>query len=407
MSYVCTHVQDDSSYTPYVNAMFTTLSGAGWELYDEVSATDKVYRSKGENNSYCYGYMEASLESTYYLQLRVFQDWDNSSHVGIAGACNTTSSRVIIYYYKPVLMYCNKDYLAIWSSQDSMTDACISVAGIMSEVFDTTLTIITSDVSSGSSVTIPVVSSSGFLKGARYKIIGINHEGREIVTISSVLDSTNLIVESLVTSYSGGSYIGKEPCPLVNLCTISNSTLYFATGYNSYSVNGTDNQTSFYSKYESSYMLSTSMLDPDPSYNLYGLAPRQFYEYSGYSCVGWFNNMFNSPVSPSTCTAYDDIYMNGDLYTRGAQPVLTVTSGTSNTITLANVSWSTDELQNKIVIISVGNSAGHTRKIISNTSDTLTVGVDFDIAVNSDDIIMVCDEVYRPLSTGFCFKEII
>jgi hypothetical protein len=147
------------------------------------------------------------------------------------------------------------------------------------------------------------------------------------------------------------------------------------------------------------------MLDTDPTYSLYGLAPIQFFEYNLYSYVGYIDYIFYTPT-PGTMVAYDGVYMNGDLYTLRASPVYTVVSGTTNTVTLSSVSFDTDEFQNKIIVIAVGNSAGHTRKIVSNTSDTITVGTDFYFTVHQDESVIICDEVYRPFGYN-CIKEII
>jgi hypothetical protein len=410
MAYVCKYVQDDASYTPYVEAMYTTLSGAGWELHDAVSSTNKVFKSKGENGVYCYGYIQASLESTFYIVLRMFQDWNSATHVGIAGTYySAADARMVINTYKPVVMYCNKDFFLIWCTTATPADACVSVVGVLSEVYDTTLTTTTSGVSSGSSVTVPVVSSDGFLKGARYKLVGINLEGREVVTVSSITNSTNLVVSSLTYNYSSGAYIGKEPCPIFTQSAVSGPSLYYGFGYNSgYStVDGTGKQTNPSTRLIPLDMLVNTYLDPEPTYNLYGLCPTHFVEYSLYSYIGYFNNLFKPPIYAASNTAYDGIFMNGDLYTTKAQPILTVISGTvTNTITLGAVSWDTNELQNKIVIIAIGNSAGHTRKIISNTSDTITVGVNWGITIDVDDSVIVCDEVYRPIAS-VCAKEVI
>jgi hypothetical protein len=393
-----------------MEAMFTTLSGAGWELHDEVSSINKVFKSKGENGDYCYGYMQVSLEDTFYIVLRMYQDWNTSTHVGIAGTYySSADARTAINSYKPIVIYCDKNFLFLWCTNTTPADYSVSFAGMVSEVYDTTLTTTTSGISSGSSVTIPVASSDGFFKGARYKLVGTNLEGREVVTVASITDSTNLVVSSLTYNYSSGAYIGKDPCPIITFYIISGPSFYYGFGYNStYStVDGTGNQTNATSRIMSADIIVPTSIDPEETYNLYGLCHTTLIEYPGYNYVGYNNSIFKPPVAPGSHTAYDGIFMNGDLYTTNARPILTVTSGTAtNTITLGAVSWDINELQNKIVIIAVGNSAGHTRKIISNTSDTITVGVNWGITINVDDSVIVCDEVYRAVSY-FCVKEII
>lgn len=408
MSYLCTHVQHDSLYTPYVDAMFATLSGAGWELHDDINSIKRAYKSKGENGDYCYGYMLVSLEATYNLELRMYQDWNSVTHAGIAGTYYSVSdARIPLNFHKPVLMYCNKNFLLMWQTNVSPSDACITFGGILSEVLDTTLTTTVSGASSGSTVTLHVLSTDGFFKGARYKLVGTHQEGREVVTVASITNETSLVVESLNCTFESGAYFGKDPCPIYTQYNISSPEFYCGFGYNpAYAVYGTGNNTYSYARYSADIILTAGYLDPDSSYSLYGLAPLQYLEYSGYSYVGYFTDALYAPVAASTPLIYDSMYMNGDLYVLDRSPIYTVVSGTTNMLTLSNVSWGINELQDKIVVIAVGNASGYTRKIISNTSDTIMVGVDWDVTVNGDDSIFVCNAVYRPLSRA-CYKEVI
>jgi hypothetical protein len=183
---------------------------------------------------------------------------------------------------------------------------------------------------------------------------------------------------------------------------------YYGFGYNpNYStVDGTGKQINNNARFAQEPILTISMLDTDPTYSLYGLAPIQFSEYSVYSYIGYIDDILYTPVYMGSTIAYDGVYMNGDLYTLHSSPIYTVVSGSTNTVTLSSVSFDINEFQNKIIIIAVGNSAGHTRKIISNTSDTITVETNFYFAVNADESVIICDEVYRPFDYN-CFKEVI
>lgn len=399
MSYICSHSVYDGGYTPYVDVMFATLSGAGWELHDDISSTSKVYKSKGESGDYCYAYLHAALVATSNLELCIYQDWNSSTHVGLAGTYYySADTRVIMNSQKPVLMYCNKDFLLIWSTQAYPGDNHVTIAGMLSGVFDTTLTTTTASGIAGSSVSMSVVSSTGFFVGAKYKVIGVAQEGREVVTIESITDTTHIVVANLVGNYDPGTYIGKEPCPIFQMRSSNGPSFYIATGYSTYvTANGTAAQTSSNASYRTKEIIERTMLNPDPSYTLYGLCPAQYEEYNVYTPVGWLDNIYNYPVVPSSSTEYDGIYMNGDLYLVRNQALSTVSSGTTTTTTFTAVSWAVNEMQDKYVVIAVGNPAGHTRKIISNTSDTITVGVAWDITPANGDTAAVCDEVYRPI----------
>lgn len=404
MSYVVGHVQDNSSYTPYMDAVFTTMSGAGWELHDDVSSTKKVYKSKGEHDSYCYGYMVASLESTDRIQLRVYQDWNATTHVGIGGAYNQTNYSRTTINYKPLIIYCTKNFVCLFNTGHTGNGSYV-MCGMPEFVFDTTLTTTVSGISSGSDVVVPVVSTTGFLKNSRYKVIGVNYEGREVVTIGSIQDATHLVVETLHANYGIGTCIGAEPCPLMQ-ANYPSDVYYSATGYaSSASTHGTGDQGG-YARIDVEDIVPRTFLDPAEEYSLYGLCTCQVLE-QGCTPIGYFKNYwYIPPKAPPTPTAYNGIYLNGDIYVVNSQPIISVTSATAITATFI-AAWSVNEVQDKIIVFYTGHVAGHTRKIISNTTDTVTVGVPFDIIPSNGDNAAICDEAYRPVQPDVCFKEII
>ena len=180
----------------------TILTTVGWTLHDELSSTNKVFKSRGEKDVYAPAYLRV-YNSGSYVEFYAWQYWNLITHSGILSGY-TTPSRTT---YGENFIAANKDFIVCANATYS------GGAAFIPNLFHTLLTTTTDSISAGSSVTIPVVSSSGFKVGNRYQILGQNYEGRERVTINSIPDSTSVVVASLATSYASGAYLGINPCP--------------------------------------------------------------------------------------------------------------------------------------------------------------------------------------------------
>ncbi|NMB82428.1 MAG: hypothetical protein GYA14_11485 [Ignavibacteria bacterium] len=81
-------------------------------------------------------------------------------------------------------------------------------------------------------------------------------------------------------------------------------------------------------------------------------------------------------------------------------------SNSSTTLNDTTKNWATDIFQNKAVIITGGTGAGQIRKISSNTSNQLTVSMDWTTIPDDTSTYRIVDEAYRALyNQGFACRE--
>jgi hypothetical protein len=73
----------------------------------------------------------------------------------------------------------------------------------------------------------------------------------------------------------------------------------------------------------------------------------------------------------------------------------TATNAGILTLECLGKAWGINAFANKAVIIVSGAGAGYTRRIISNTANTLTIGTMWDTTPNITSIFYIVDEVYR------------
>ena len=81
-----------------------------------------------------------------------------------------------------------------------------------------------------------------------------------------------------------------------------------------------------------------------------------------------------------------------------------VTSSTNTTLVDSSKNWATNSLAGKYVVVVDGAAVGESRKILSNTSNTLTV-VAWYINPSVTSIYRICDKVYRYWQNNISFLQ--
>lgn len=374
----------------------SALVSAGWTLHDDISSTSKVYKSQGESGNYAPAYLRV-YNSGSYIELYIWQYWNASTHTGTLSG-----------YATPSRLSAGDNFIAV--SKDFIVGASSSYtggAGFIPTLFHTLLTTTTNSITSGSNVTIPVVSSSGFKVGNRYQLLGQNYEGRERVTINSIPDSTSVVVASLVSSYASGAYLGINPCPF-GLWGAGAEGFHTFRPLNWYDSSGTTSNSS------SQWLYFTPVIDigqnrdmfPDNYADEYVLFPGLFYSYStnrsgvwGYS-KQYLLASYPGGTNPTQGTIFDIVGVSATAPESGQ-----ATSGGSTTLTDTSKSWTTNQWQNKWVVIVNGTGSGQSRKISSNTSDTLTVVTAWTTNPDPNSVYRIVDESWRHLTRGLYALE--
>jgi hypothetical protein len=151
-------------------------------------------------------------------------------------------------------------------------------------------------------------------------------------------------------------------------------------------------------------------LDPDQSLGysgaplntpgLYVVQPLLFYHAS--FVVGYSDSYVLHPPISTNDTLFG-ITADGKPLDTG-----TATDGSSITLTCTGKGWGVNAYAGKTVFIDSGTGAGYSRRIISNTSEILTVNKQWDVTPNNTSIFYIVDEVYRGVSVlDIAYREYI
>lgn len=366
------------------------MISAGWTLHDDVSADNKVYKTNGIAGAYPYIYVELTKDTTgVHMELWLY--WNATTHVGTAKAYSSTS-----YNYcnwgatRDMALIGNANFVALHQYTD--TYGCL--AGFLDEIFYSETTTTSGAITAGSSVDIPVADSSYIMEGQFVQIVGVDYEGREKLIVTNVPDPYTITVDNLLVDYAAGAFVGAVPCPagITGYATNNRFQLlcYILSTGTAVSVN------SHYGNLSSP--MSYSHYDPDQSVNFYGLATPHVI-YSANSLIGVMNNDL---IKYCSSAIENDVFAVVD---PGNQPEQgAVSSSTSTTLTDTTKTWAVNSLIGRHVVILDGTGVGQSRKILSNTSDTITV-VEWLSNPSITSIYRFCDKVYRYWSTNMCFLQ--
>lgn len=361
----------------------TFMSSAGWALHDDVDASNKVYKTNGVEGNYPYIYLKLT-KGTNRVSVIMYLYWNNSTHVGSVNTYYSASYNYASYsatYYMGLIGDADCVSLINYTNYYGFT------SGFCSDLFYPGVTTISGAVSSGSYVDLPVVDTTIFTIGQTAQIVGVDYEGRDSLVVSDVQGATHITVENLPRNYASGAFVGITPCPAIANIGSSYKERMFPLCHNSV-VGTTAGASNVYMVWGAP--LAISSLDPDLSTGFYGLATPYVY-HSGNSVLGQLN--FNG-----LCKHYGLTVSMWDIFAvldEGNQPDQgTATSVTNTTLTDTGKTWGVNALANRYVAITEEAGIGQSRKILSNTADTITV-VAWDTNPGVTSVYRICDKVYR------------
>lgn len=400
MAYNCYYSQTYSTLTEYFDRICAGVVAAGWALYDDVSATVKVYKTQGEEDQYSIpGYIKINTYLTTDVEFTPYLYWNNTTHVGTTKAYHITTYHSLKYgANKPLCIYGDKNFIVGWTGVYNSQSYYKTIAfGFLPNIYDDTITTTTSGVSAGATVTLNVNNTSGFMDDSYYMMIGTSSEGRDPVHITSIDSSTTMTITSMPRAYASGATIGAQPFPFGS----SYSNLYTWVSICSYfgSVGIVDNTSSH--TWANTALFTISEVDPDVKTNRWFLQPLNFDEASSYYRVGYTgDNIYYAPASGF----HTDI--QNDMYTLGGIENGSVTTATVSGVSDSSKSWTIDEWAGKVLLITDGTGLGQSRVIASNTATTLNLNTDWYIIPTALDLFQVADEVYRAVEYIAC-KETV
>lgn len=382
-----------STFDAYWADVQTFMIDVGWTLHDDVDASNKVYKTNGVESNYPYIYIKLT-KGVNKVSMILYLYWNNSTHVGSVNAYYSATYNSVSYL--------STYEMGLIGNEDSVS--LINYAGyygatfgFCSDLFYSGITTISGAVSAGDYVDLPVVDTTVFTVGQNVQIVGIDYEGRDPLIISDVQGTTHVTVENLPRNYASGAFIGVSPCPAVSNCGSSTKDRFYPLCHRS--VAGTTNGAS--APYMTSITpITVSSIDPDLSTGFYGLTIPYLY-ITADSVIGQLN-------FDGMCKHYSGAVTRWDVFAvinSGSQPDQgTATSVTNITLTDTAKTWVVNELANRYVVITEETGIGQSRKILSNTIDTMTV-VAWDTNPSIISVYRICDKVYRYWNNYLLFLQ--
>ena len=355
----------------------------GWTLHDDQSASSyRVYKSDGELADRIYEYVKIDWITADKIQVRAYAWWDATAHAGSSAAYGNgvvSTSEVGFMGW----IYGNKNLVVLMTKIS--TTYYRTGFGHFNKKFLTIETNLTANATSGTNVTIVVSSTTGFLAGSYYQILGSAGEGRDKVQVSSVTDATHMVIASLPRDYGTGAKIGQSPSTF----GWWNGTSYFYQTCG-FSATGTTTGGSGYCYKLNSQLITNTYVDPNQrDSDFYYLQPLIGLEEINAAFVAYNDEyILQAPLG-----AMEDVFYSIPLASGTAE------SGSATTLVDNDKAWTTDQWANKVVVIIAGTGSGQTRKVTSNDATTLTIPAWITNPDNTSQYVIV-DECYRCLNNA-------
>lgn len=360
----------------------TTLSLSGANLAGD---TYTVYKSNGEGGNRPYGYIAFNYYSTTQLVFYCYLYWDASAHTGT----------IPCYGASLIISSSGADTVDVFGDKNIVYVSDTMVGGYnSSRVFghfptiQTQITNTTNAITTGSHVSIPVSSSSGFAAGMVIQIVGLS-EGRDKLTIESIPDATHIQVASVPRNYASGAFIGAPAmCFGTSAQSSPNGDIYEVAQWSQVGLTASSSS----DKITATSLLTLSFLDPESQSLYYWLSPI----YMNYASTGIYATMGARFMGSYGVSTKDVLGINTDNSKSASN---SCTSATGTTLVDSTKAWTVDALIGKYVIISDGTGVGQVRKILDNDATSLTV-VAWLTQPDATSTYRIVDQAWRVLNTN-------
>lgn len=410
----------------FIDRIAKKAIAVGWEMWDDISTSSKVIRSRGSDNQGAWVYIRLDLYSPGYMSVMAYTWWNKITHIG-SGAnyiyntsylnmsvpCSNSWGTFFWFITKDVIFL--SFFLNIDSFQQvyTFTNYCNVFVGHVlthpSIVDIPTKTLTVQATLNGTS--LAVSDSIGLKIGQILEIVEKDGAAREQFKIVGLNGNVIITESGVICAYPVGSLVGVQ---------ISSRSygMYRVNNNSSYPVAmlGGGEKTTGSSITPSklrpilSGLSNTDKRCSNAGFYVNDLLPiaQQRIESLKSSAQGFFpEGMFLTSNDNPSCTmrfvknADDSNVING------------IISGLTNvnTIDVAGSPYVENSLIGKYLIFTSGNSSGASRKIISNSSNTITF--DKPILVGSPlilgDSFVICDTCYFGITSnglGYLFEAL-
>lgn len=372
----------------------------GWEEYDVIDADTIVYRSNGESGKEPYGYIHIDAGTSTYIEFTAYQYWNLATHTGTRKmwAYNAqANSRITVFgdTYPGFILAGDKDLVFMLSYAEYYSATSVGYGVIFGHLpirFDTRLT--NAEGTAGTAGTITVESSVGFGVGKYVQIVG-GTTGCDLLQITEIVDTNTIKVTSLARNYGTGAVLG-SPGSTFGIVSVGGAVAqrWFQTSF--YGDSGTTVGSSYLAVgHIASPTVYTNMMHFTKKFHFAPFVVATDSASSPGIILGCYGTNF---MYGNYNFGYEFYVENND----GSAPeVGRTTQGGTNTLKDSRKSWTVNEHAGKFVTIMSGVYAyqggtyGMSKKIASNTEDTLTLVSDWNVVPDGTTIYVIHDILWR------------
>lgn len=378
----------------YWTAVQAFMIGIGWTLHDNISATVKVYTSRGESGTEPPVYVWFDAGTSTYFQIKLYQFWSNTSHSGArqAGSILSASYQYLTFdVSKLSMMAGDKDWVTLGTNVGVGNSASSYFGfGHLQMRFDPNVT--TASGTAGTAGTITVGSTAGLGVGKYVQIVEDGTAGCDTVLITEMVDATTIKVAKLPRNY-GTAYLG-APASIGGVVGAGGSQTsdkwYPASSYYDAGTAGTS--TYYNLAPQSGLSAAISAFSKKLTMSPYYIATDS--ATYGIMCGGIGRNLgyIYNQYAGSICLRNLD-----NSFPRSG----TVSTALGGTVVDKACSWVVNEHAGRFVVIVGGTGIGSFRKIVSNTSDTLTLQSAWTVDPDGSSDYKIADELWYGVSYYF------
>lgn len=224
------------------------VAGVGWELYDDLGATDKVFRSFGDPNStegdFTVAYLRVYRTGSN-IEVRLYSDWSTDSGTGSRENGGTGGRLEIASDTEacPYLIRVGSHEVVSLHRQasDTLGYKTLNFGVMTRDLVPSHMrgSALAGAASSGASVVLTLDRNliRRIQVGQRIWLVHLTNEGDalvsnvvEVATVSAVGNGTITVATLATTIGVGGALVGLDPQPLAVMCNSGTNVEAYATG---------------------------------------------------------------------------------------------------------------------------------------------------------------------------------
>jgi len=407
-----------ASYSAAYDFICASIVSAGWVLHDTVSSTKKVYKSRGESDKYpYYNYISLEWNSSSRVYFEAYLFWDAGTDTGYCGHKGNGSSyrefALDNFQLGTKVIAAGGNKNVFWVNNLSIASGAngSKIMGYLYKplLFDDVTTTLSSGATAGDAVTISVVSSAGLGIGTQIYIVDETNLARFVgPVITAIPNGTSITVDTLPYDISSGSYL-------------MNWSPNFGFNYSSYyfcvqnkidpglstGQEYTQTHTNSNLRLSRNVTIATAYTDPGPVNELDMLTPAIGYNQTPSYYIDDHQAVYGITEAENEVyyTVRAEASIHGIMNNFGHFENLQASGGTLSTLVKTGAGWTTDEWAGKFCITTAGTGLGQSRKIASNTSDTLTFTNDMHTSGDNTTVFYIVDVVYYSISANLVVKQ--